>query len=45
MPDGGFKLTDDKLLREQCLIDGEWVGADSNETIESPTQPPAKNWA
>ena len=27
-------LTDTSLFREQCYIDGEWVGAGSNETID-----------
>ncbi len=28
------ELKDKSLLEERCLIDGEWVGADSGETIE-----------
>jgi len=28
-----MKLKDAKLFRQQCYIDGEWVGAGSNETI------------
>ncbi len=27
-------LTDEKLFRELCYIDGEWMGAGSNETID-----------
>ncbi len=27
-------LTDEKLFRELCYIDGEWIGAGSNETID-----------
>ena len=27
-------LSDTKLFREQCYIDGEWLGAGSNETID-----------
>ncbi len=27
-------LRDDRLFREQCYIDGAWVGADSRQTIE-----------
>ncbi len=28
------KLKDKSLLEEKCLIDGDWVGADSGETVE-----------
>jgi succinate-semialdehyde dehydrogenase / glutarate-semialdehyde dehydrogenase len=34
MLNGGLNLTDEKLFREQCLIDGQWVGAGSNATID-----------
>ena len=27
-------LNDEKLFRELCYIDGEWIGAGSNETID-----------
>ncbi len=30
----GVPLKDAKLFREQCYIDGQWVGAGSNETID-----------
>lgn len=29
-----MKLTDPTLLKQQCYIDGAWVGADSGETLE-----------
>ena len=29
-----LKLNDDKLLRQQCYIDGAWVDADSGATVE-----------
>ncbi len=29
-----LRLTDEKLFRELCYIDGEWIGAGSNETID-----------
>ena len=31
---GTLKLKDPKLFRETCYINGEWVGAGSNETID-----------
>src|SRR3954471_12002812 len=33
MRESAMKLKDEKLFRQQCYIDGEWVGAGSNETI------------
>jgi succinate-semialdehyde dehydrogenase/glutarate-semialdehyde dehydrogenase len=27
-------LKDPKLFREQCYIDGQWVGADSGKSVE-----------
>ena len=29
-----MKLTDSKLFRQQCFIDGAWVDADSGETVD-----------
>ncbi|TWJ32628.1 NADP-dependent succinate-semialdehyde dehydrogenase [Geobacter argillaceus] len=28
-----FKLKDPSLFREQCYVDGRWIGADSGETV------------
>ena len=29
-----LELSDPSLLRTQCLIDGEWIGADDGLTLE-----------
>ena len=29
-----MELKDRELFRQQCFIDGEWVDADSGETVE-----------
>ena len=29
-----MKLQDEKLFRQQCYIDGQWVGAGNNQTIK-----------
>ncbi|HCP01576.1 MAG TPA: NADP-dependent succinate-semialdehyde dehydrogenase I [Rhodospirillaceae bacterium] len=31
---GSISLTDNKLFRQQCYVDGQWVDADSGDTIE-----------
>jgi succinate-semialdehyde dehydrogenase/glutarate-semialdehyde dehydrogenase len=41
MTEGRMKLKDPELLRQQCFVDGRWIGADDGGTID--VQNPATN--